>query len=254
MIVVGLLLLLWPAMEQAKQAAQRMQCTNNLRQIGGVLNFYHDLDGYFPPAHADGHSWRVRIIPTMLASGFYDVYRFDEPWDSPWNHELERGPLPDKAGRMREGPKVDTYWMATNVWQCPNDAIETSPHCNYSMLVGPHAFGLPERGRHRSEITDDHATTIAVAETISRDMEWLEPRDFDVETMSFRINDPDRPSISSHHPGGAQVVFVDGHVELLSDDLPPEVLKAMITIDGGENIVRDKSAPGGYRLSEVLTD
>ena len=44
--------------------------------------------------------------------------------------------------------------------------------------------------------------------------------------------------------------MVNGSIIQLSPKLPPEVLKAMITINGGEKIVRDEKAPGGYRLEK----
>ncbi len=236
-VVIALLAaLIVPAVRQAQEAAREMECRNKIKQIGlGLLNF-HDTFSRFPPAQLEGHSWRVRLNPFMISSQFYELYRFEEPWNSAGNHELER---------------VDAsspYWFAESLWQCPNDHETQSPHTNYLMLVGPHAAGRKEEGISLADITDDPATTILVAEVASHDTEWLEPKDLDVETMSFRINDPTKPSISSHDPHGPHVVFCDGSVGQLGPDLPPEVLRAMTTIDGGEKIVRDESAPGGYRL------
>ena len=43
-------------------------------------------------------------------------------------------------------------------------------------------------------------------------------------------------SISSYHPGGAYVMFADGNLRFLSEDTSPALLKALLTIDGGEDM------------------
>ena len=94
---------------------------------------------------------------------------------------------------------------------------------------GPHSVGL-------GDIKDGSQNTIMVVEIKNSGIHWAEPRDLDFASMSFRINDPDGKGISSDHPGVAYVVFADGHVGCLSDDMDPKLVKALLTINGGEDV------------------
>ncbi len=78
-IIAILIALLLPAVQQAREAARRSQCKNNLKQIGLALHNFHDTHGYFPPAHGtpegsntgadnlqrSGPSWMTYLLPFM---------------------------------------------------------------------------------------------------------------------------------------------------------------------------------------------
>ncbi|EAQ76919.1 hypothetical protein DSM3645_11651 [Blastopirellula marina DSM 3645] len=91
--IIGVLIaLLLPAVQQAREAARRMQCTNNLKQIGLALHNHHDTYKRFPPGGAQdqppfgadakdstnwGSSWMVYILPFVEEGAIYDKWQFN---------------------------------------------------------------------------------------------------------------------------------------------------------------------------------
>ena len=81
--IIGILIaLLLPAVQAAREAARRAQCTNNLKQIGLALLNYESANKVFPPgglatgAGGYGHSWWVRILPYIEQTAVYE--KFDQ--------------------------------------------------------------------------------------------------------------------------------------------------------------------------------
>ncbi len=73
--IIGILIaLLLPAVQAAREAARRSQCTNNLKQIGLALHNYHDTHKVFPPGTVDGKGWLVTtfILPYVEQASLYD--------------------------------------------------------------------------------------------------------------------------------------------------------------------------------------
>lgn len=106
-----------------------------------------------------------------------------------------------------------------------------------------------------SDFTDGLENTILLVEINNSDIHWMEPRDLDFDTMSFLVNDTQRPSISAPHPTGPVVVFADSISGYrLAPSLRPETLKALLTIAGGEPVKKKslvRSTNGqGQQLAE----
>lgn len=91
-IIALLLALLLPAVQQAREAARRTQCRNNLKQIGLAMQNYHDSHNSFPPGnvwrrfgntalnHGLGHwgtNWALCILPFLDQSNLHSRYNFN---------------------------------------------------------------------------------------------------------------------------------------------------------------------------------
>lgn len=219
------------------EAMRRHHCVNNLREIGMAMLNYHDTYGRFPPAYvADDkgrrlHSWRVLLLPFMTRqwgdtskTGYtsrqlYERFHLDEPWDSPHNLSLlDRLPYHD--------------WQ----YRCLSDRLNETGETNYVMILGPQTLSSGAESRSLREVRDGASHTIAIVEVTNSGIQWTEPRDLNANEISFRPNDPDRPAFSSHHPGGANVLLVDGSVRFLSDKNAPSLVRALTTVDRGEDV------------------
>lgn len=76
-IIAVLVALLLPAVQQAREAARRSQCKNNLKQLGLALHNYHDTMTVFPPGGVSyGPSWLTMILPYLDQATAYNQFNF----------------------------------------------------------------------------------------------------------------------------------------------------------------------------------
>jgi prepilin-type N-terminal cleavage/methylation domain-containing protein len=92
-IIAILIALLLPAVQQAREAARRTKCRNNLKQIGLALHNYYDTNSKLPPSFCiaaggplsgNNGSWSIhgRILPYLEQSTAYNRVRLDIAWDA----------------------------------------------------------------------------------------------------------------------------------------------------------------------------
>lgn len=189
--IIGILVaLLLPAVQQAREAARRMQCSNNLRQIN--LGFQNHLaaKGYFPCAVAGGgarHYWGVQILPYMEQNQIAEIYDFTVLNTAEENKEAVQYPVhymscPSTPGGPIEHPK---FKAGTNGWGSygadymgasrPDSSLWN--YVSYPAPENPQGFfggsvDPNQKGRRPRDITDGTSNSIGILESAGRPQVW----------------------------------------------------------------------------------
>ncbi|MEO8270528.1 MAG: DUF1559 domain-containing protein [Aureliella sp.] len=241
-IVAGICGIMIPAIQAARNAAMEMSCRNQVKQVGLALLNFESAYKRLPIAIErtdDGRlwrSWRSYVYPTFMEQRPL-IYDASTAWDSTSNIRLIDGtPIPMPTGKAGGTTVLRSLDRVPWSFSCPS--CKDQDGVNYVVVTGDGTAFQKTKPIKLADITDGLENTILVVESVTCTPDWTEPRDLDIETMDFKINSRDNPSISSFHPSGANVCFADMGVFLLTPNVTESELKAMLTISGGENVDR----------------
>ena len=217
LVCAGVLVaLLIPAVQSAPQAARRMQCSNNMKQIGLAIHNYESAFKSLPAAYtvdSDGnrlHSWRTLILPFMEQVNVYSKIDFSKSWDHPDNAFATQLEIP--------------------AYTCPSSSLPRG-HTLYLAIVDPLGVFPGETQTNFRDIKDGTANTVMVFETDhTSSVHWMEPSDADMEEFVVAFSSPHRQS----HTGGANCCFANGSVRFMSGSTAPATLRSLATKNGGE--------------------
>ncbi|MFI4875064.1 MAG: DUF1559 domain-containing protein [Blastopirellula sp. JB062] len=128
--IIGVLIaLLLPAVQQAREAARRMQCSNNLKQIGLGMHNYHDTFRALPPGALSVNQlgWHVFLLPFVEQRALHEQFSFDQgAFNGGTNGE---GPNKNKYGPV----KIDMYF-------CPSGTQLLTTHGSSTLTDGTKAY------------------------------------------------------------------------------------------------------------------
>jgi prepilin-type N-terminal cleavage/methylation domain-containing protein len=265
--IIGVLVaLLLPAVQSAREAARRMQCANNLKQITLAVHSYHDSHKFLPPASTkadlSGSSALAAILPYIEQANLYSQYDFSKGNSDPLNVQVVsqriKTYLCPSCFFVRKVPLsgCDANDRAPGTY-----AFSTSSGDPYAESDGAIVNALTPLTRFAS-ITDGTSNTFLAGEAHwgFRDYTftsgpcagqvrggfsyWSSPYPlatvfttkgpFNTQAMngdSMRL-----ATFRSSHPVGVNMTNVDGSVRFVMENIDHSILDAAATREGGESV------------------
>ena len=164
--IIGMLIaLLLPAVQAAREAARRMQCSNNMKQISLALHNHHDVRNNFPPCYdvIDNHTgsreagWMtgtsvgtsVYLMPFIEMNALWSIYTSANPrLGAPWNaaEYISGGPYSNficpSSGALNHKlpdmwPNSYVYSKGDALWAYANHSNTTTPRAYYIEANNP---------------------------------------------------------------------------------------------------------------------
>jgi prepilin-type processing-associated H-X9-DG protein len=199
--IIGVLVsLLLPAVSKVREAANRAQCQNNLKQLGVALNNYHSTNGCFPPSWLTiggvGSAWTVRTLPYIEQENLAKLYNFSLAWsdkDSQQVHvvttKLALLTCPSAPSKRNTTAAAMTDYASTNLAYDANIGIlpgftAKEQYSNEGVLA--HApVGTDTSGNRVADILDGTSNTIMLAECAGRPQAWVRGEQEDAQQYGF---------------------------------------------------------------------
>ncbi|MBW3543063.1 MAG: DUF1559 domain-containing protein [Planctomycetes bacterium] len=187
-ILIGLLL---PAVQQAREAARRTQCKNNLKQIALAMHNYADVYRGLP-AHGSVYphrGWGTSILPYLDQANLEGIYDWNYSWYDPANRSARAHQLPIYQCPSAPNPRLvqhptqswgpgvgtlpSTGESAASDYMAPRGVLDPTVYQNPNRREG----ALAQNGARRfAEITDGPTNTILATELAGRPEHWINGR------------------------------------------------------------------------------
>ena len=236
-IIAILVALLLPAVQQAREAARRSTCKNQLKQIGVGLHNYHDVHDTLPPGGmlnaGNGLSWHVMILPFIDYTPLYESVNFS----------LRDNVAADQAAldAVLGTQKIPVYLCPSSnkILQNGSTTLYTT---HYYGVMGPtdgtsNTIAVGEISNHKVPSTGAdmvgyrkwHRGATTTASGGTKNVRW------GINTTTYNgSSNFNNISFGSNHVGGCHMLFADGAVTFVSENVDMTVYQDSATRDGEE--------------------
>jgi prepilin-type N-terminal cleavage/methylation domain-containing protein/prepilin-type processing-associated H-X9-DG protein len=190
--IIGVLIaLLLPAVQKVREAANRMACSNNLKQLGLALHNYHDANGSFPAGQVETpkkHVWTAYVLPYLEQENLHRGYDFAVHWYQDPNTaivtvQLKIAQCPSaEPNRVEDPPNQRSgvtvpaacgdYGAVGNV----DDALVTNGFIPGPLPPRPNGVLADQHPTRIAEITDGTSETMMVGEIAGRPVHYVTGR------------------------------------------------------------------------------
>lgn len=267
-ILIGLLL---PAVQKVRDAAARMQCSNNLKQMGLAIHNYENAYSKLPPRGmpSPGPAWGTLLLPYLEQENVFKLYRQDLDWRDPQNQNAVTRPIriykcPASPERTASGTFSGNPWSSSISDYGANGGLDPSLMTLGWLPASTSRNGVFMQGIELriTDITDGTSMTLGVVEMGGRPNLWRVGRDTGsiqnagvkgpwghthnhIEARGHSLDGTTRPGpctvncsnadgIYAFHTNGANILLMDGSVRYVTPSLNNFVLYAVATPSMGE--------------------
>lgn len=268
-ILVGLLL---PAVQAAREAARRMECSNNMKQIGLALHNYHDTFKSLPMSNpncpAKRWGWMPRILPFIEGSAMHDSFDFAL---ASWQGNNFQFLTQTHEGFLCPSDPLSTEIREEEFFAAPTWVISQA---DYAAVIGDYrnstgvgatpAFGNVGCGNQvrgmigrwgwsarLRDVTDGTSSTFMVGEVVGAMcivQNWgvqsfattAHPINFMNRSLFDNLPTQGNPrwdesiGFRSYHPGGCQFLMGDGSVRFVTETIDGPTYRALASRANGE--------------------
>jgi prepilin-type N-terminal cleavage/methylation domain-containing protein/prepilin-type processing-associated H-X9-DG protein len=186
-VLIGLLL---PAVQKVREAAARMSCQNNLKQIALACVGYEARGGTFPPSNTTRppwHGWPALVLPDLEQETVRNIYAMTANWYDPVNEPARAARVKTflcpsanggRAGRSAV-PGTPGSPFSGAAWDYTNVSVVAQPLLAYLNYPNPASYPTVWRGVMSStgsrvaDVTDGLSNTILITEDANRPEYWV---------------------------------------------------------------------------------
>ena len=266
-ILIGLLL---PAVQKVREAAARIKCANNLKQIGLAIHNFHDSYSKLPPSRiADQYAtWSVMILPFVEQQNLYQTWDLTQKYYAQTTFDVtaqvsiylcpsrrsppQIGTLPEDVATGKMGTLGDYAAASSDNTDDPVTAYD-QPGATGSIITGIRNGTQWDSRTRFSSVSDGLSNTLFIGEkhiqlgkiaAVKGDRTIWNGDSIDVfariggpgKGLVGNLNTATNQRFGSYHTGVCQFVLGDGSVRAISVAIPEATLSLLIRRDDGQVI------------------